>query len=209
MDTKKKRCLQPQRGNGKNSSQKRRSLRVHIPVSPAPRGASARRPPRRSEPARKRLTRAAPPPCTPPAIPGTAGGPGPSCAARPGLCLPPRPRAAGAGDPPSAAGGLGVARDPRQCGCRGAVRRLVLLKEDRVDCAPGRWSRAPRLGTDGRGGGWGQRGGRQLCVAAPSSRPPCSPAPPPSAFLRCLWVRGGRLLCSRPLGLTWSTFQAI
>lgn len=51
----------------------------------------------------------------------------------------------------------------------------------------------------GDSGGWG----RQLCVAAPSNGPPpCSPAPHSSAFLGCLWVRSGRLLCSRPLGLT-------
>ena len=52
MDTKKKKdvCSPGGSGGKKNSSQKRRSLRVHIPVSPAPRGlrlAAPRRAPNR------------------------------------------------------------------------------------------------------------------------------------------------------------------
>lgn len=192
MDTKKKKDVcSPGGSNGKkNPSQKRRPLRVHIPVSPrtaVPGSAPSRRVPprererRRAKPGRRARAPAASPPARsrgrrlPAAGAGARGerrghAPGPARRWR--------------------AGRSPVSRPVRE---RRAVRSVV-LKKDGVDCAPGRWSRARPRGTQGRGGGWGQRAGDGGSVAAPSNGPF-----PPQFPSGCLWARGGGLLCSRLL----------
>lgn len=192
MDTKKKRDVSSPGGGGgrKNPNQKRLSLRVLIPVSPraAPRVPAPARPPAR--PAPRRLTRGAPrarracPSCPLGRPAGSVEAQGPPSPA-PRLHRSPHPRAPGLGVVPPGAG--------RGVGGRGAVRSVVLLEKHRVDCAPGGGAARPP-GTEGRGGGWGQRRRGWLCsrARARTSFPP----PFPSG---CLWAWGGGLLCGRSL----------
>lgn len=201
MDTKKKKDdCSPGGSNGKkNPSQKRRPLRVHIPVSP--RTAVPGSPPARRVPLLSlRAAR------------GRGGGAGPGGAPKPEPQLSPRPACTGGLRLPAAgAEARGERRGARSRARPGSGRagrspvsrpvreqravRSVVLKKDGVDCAPGRWSRARPPGTEGRGSGWGQRAGDGGCVAAPSNGPFSSPV----SLRVSLWARGEGLLCSRLL----------
>lgn len=147
MDTKKKKDVSSPGGSSgkKNPSQKRRSLRVHIPVSRLV-AVPCSHPQAAFDPGAQAVNAGAPRAVrAPPGTPGCSaesGGVGQSRAAEPGLALPPRPHAAGARRPSAARArgalwpGRGWSEQGRSPGSRpvrvrGAVRIVVLLKKGR------------------------------------------------------------------------------